>query len=373
MKYEIAILIILEHDAFDLLYPEKDMLDYYNYLADVYRRIESYKANYINYIENVVNKKDLEEYLTEHNYTLDDVRQDLQLLHLINKDDLKSPKSYPKVPDHLLKAKEHFVLPLRILHKKSDKTLLFNNIVLPKSILKEISFVINSCFYDQSADRLRENLMIGQEFIINNHFTTANTFLKNKTSIQLANKFKVNTPLQFEDNPYDNLFVTPDGLFFSIKILHIYFEGSFFEYRNFINQNMQCISYIAGIIEEYLQRKYDEDILVQFFIDRFIIDYYIESVINDYFQVGNNIALFKDTDVKNYDIPLYLEDIHFEEYLLKNDHIPISYFAIQSSIHNTKKVKVNVPKIETVDLKKLKEIHDKKFPGKPFLHTDPKS
>src|SRR5690606_17347036 len=115
-----------------------------------------------------------------------------------------------------------------------NQLLLFSDYQLNEKSVENIEKIINQyCFSTDKVENLKPHIIRGQKNKVSPDLLTLNTYVNNGYETQFESNMILKNSILYENSKYDDLFVNEsNNKMFSVKLLHIYYEGSFYEYRN---------------------------------------------------------------------------------------------------------------------------------------------
>jgi hypothetical protein len=286
------IILIFQQEAYDYLFSNTEVFEYYNYLAKIYEQLENHKQNQVNYIERIVTKQELEDFVTQQQITIEELKNNVNLLLQLPNQTQMDAITFPRVPDYLLKVTQHFVLPIQFVTNDINNLPLFDSVILEDATVDKLKQVINQyCFYTKTLDTYKQSIVKGQNVEISPFLVSGDTFVEESCDMKFENYLN-KEQIAILNSPFDYLFITnQDGTFFVTKLLHLYFEGSFYEYRNFEYNNKSILNNIMQCLLEDIESTHANKFQVKALVDRFIPTFHLQETFNSIINVYQNIAL----------------------------------------------------------------------------------
>jgi hypothetical protein len=368
------LIVIFDQASYEYINTDHDYLDYYNYLTSVYRTIDMYKINHLNFIEYVIDKEQLISFLSTFNYSQQDIKNKPELILQVQIDNIPDNKPFLKVPEHLLKSIDNFVLPIQFISNSINEVSLFERYTLGEKAILEIKKIINQyCFFNKNLYNLKDNIVKGQNIEISPHLLSASTYLEFNYP-KIFNTFLENKEeIKFENSKFDNLFFSEnDNRFFCVKLLHVSFVGSFYEYRNFIFNNNSILNNILDVIYHDLKISTLTTIDVRSSIDRFVSYHSISDIYDNILNTLHEVPLCKDIDRNEIIIPDDIIDCDYSTLKMNQEYIYLSNFKDKPLQKGQKSKNIQSHKENIIDLAELKKLHDKKYPNIPFPYSQDK-
>ncbi len=386
MQMQEHLLIIFDKESYFYIFETEDVMEYYNYLANVYRQIEHYKQNFLNYIEYVITKGEIQIYVESNDLTVKDLQDNIDLvLEVPIEDMMPKDRTFPKVPDYLLKQTSYLILPIEMATKTVNNVPLFDTYKMSEETVEELHKVFNQyCFSEKEYNEYRPSIAKGQKLSISENLISVNTFLDNDYDVRFENELLNNKKLEYKDSKYDDLFILEkeDRVFVS-KILSVFYQGSFYEYRNFLYRNPSVLFNIAKLLEDDFHKQTGlTDVEFRPLLDRFIL---LDNIDNAYSRILDsipNLGFFKDVDKVEFKLPSNVHKINPKELKYKNGNIAISNFVTgdKKEVATKEQGKTTKPTNKTakkptskkkdktnMDIERMRKIHEKKFPNLPFF------